>query len=95
VTDPLHNSLTAGWEILEWIPKQEQYREWPERKCVLGFYLPRGEPRLIPDGAVIHQSVIERMAQETSYRPVNMPITYTIAPGPTPPSPPTPLPPPG
>jgi uncharacterized protein (DUF2235 family) len=95
VTDPLNDSLTGAWWILEWLPKEEKYREWPERKCVLGWYLPCGEPRLIPDGAVIHQSVIDRMAQETSYRPVNMPKSYTVAPGPTPPSLPTPLPPPG
>jgi uncharacterized protein (DUF2235 family) len=95
VTDPLNDSLTGAWWILEWLPKQEKYREWPERKCVLGFYLPLGEPRYIPDGAVIHQSVIDRMAKETSYRPVNMPKSYTVAPGPTPPSSPTPLPAPG
>jgi uncharacterized protein (DUF2235 family) len=90
VTDQLHNSLTAGWEILEWIPKQEKYREWPERKCLLGWYLPRGEPRLIPEGAIIHQSVIDRIAQKTSYRPVNMPKSYAVEPGPTPPPPPSP-----
>jgi hypothetical protein len=88
VTADLHNSLTAGWEILEWIPKQEKYREWPERKCLLGWYLPRGEPRFIPEGAIIHQSVIDRIAQTTSYRPVNMPKSHAVEPGPTPPPPP-------
>jgi hypothetical protein len=61
VTAELHDSLTGAWKILEWLPKQEKYREWPERKCVFGFYLPRGEPRLIPEGAIIHQSVIDRI----------------------------------
>ena len=51
---------------------------------MLGFYLPRGEPRPIPEGAVIHQSVIDRMAGVASYRPVNMPVSYTIEEGPTP-----------
>ena len=85
VTDPLHNSLTGAWEILEWLPKAKKYREWPERKFFLGFYLPRGEPRLIPEGARIHQSVVDRMAQKTSYRPINMPKSYAVEPGPTPP----------
>jgi uncharacterized protein (DUF2235 family) len=85
VTDPLHNSLTAAWEILEWLPKEEKYREWPERKCVLGFYLPRGEPRLVPEGAIIHQSVVDRMAKVATYRPINMPKSYAVEPGPTPP----------
>jgi uncharacterized protein (DUF2235 family) len=84
VTEPLHDSLTGGWEILEWLPKQEQYREWPERRCFLGFYLPRGEPRLIPDGAIVHQSVLDRIAS-TPYRPINLPKSYATEPGPTPP----------
>jgi uncharacterized protein (DUF2235 family) len=90
VTDPLHNSLTAAWEILEWLPKQEKYREWPERKCFLGLYLPRGEPRPIPEGAIIHQSVLDRMASKPSYRPINMPKSYATEPGPTPPPVPSP-----
>ena len=46
-TAHLHVSLTAPWEILEWLPKKAKWREWPQRKCFLGFYLPRGEPRPI------------------------------------------------
>jgi uncharacterized protein (DUF2235 family) len=81
-TDPLHNSMNTGWEILEWMPKEEKYREWPERKCVLGFYLPRGEPRLVPEGAIIHQSVVDRMTKVATYRPINMPKSYAVEPGP-------------
>jgi uncharacterized protein (DUF2235 family) len=84
-TAQLHVSLNAAWEILEWLPKREKWREWPDRKCFLGWYLPRGEPRLIPEGAIIHRSVIERMAQVPSYRPINMPASYAIEEGPTPP----------
>jgi uncharacterized protein (DUF2235 family) len=91
VTDPLHDSMNAAWEILEWWPKPEKYREWPERHCVLGWYLPRGEPRLIPEGANIHQSVVDRMTEKPSYRPINMPKLYAVEPGPVPP----PLPPTG
>ena len=49
--------------------------EWPDRKCLLGWYLPRGEPRSIPEGAIIDRSVIERMAEVSSYRPINMPVS--------------------
>ena len=77
-TAPLHNSLTAGWEILEWIPKSDRWKEWPERTSFLGFYLPRGEPRLIPEGATIHRSVLERSEQDPTYRPINLPKTYKI-----------------
>jgi hypothetical protein len=54
-------------------------------QCFLGWYLPRGEPRPIPEGAIIHQSVVDRMAEVPSYRPINIPFSYTTEPGPTPP----------
>lgn len=80
-TAPLHKSLKRFWWLLEWWPKRKKWREWKSRLCVFGFYLPRGEPRPIPEGAIIHQSVIDRMAQ-TSYRPVNLPASYRIEPNP-------------
>ncbi|WP_420967503.1 DUF2235 domain-containing protein [Bradyrhizobium sp. B120] len=89
-TAPLHNSLTAAWEILEWIPKSDKWKEWPERKSFLGFYLPRGEPRPIPDGATIHASVVERMEKDPAYRPINLPKTYKVEPMTPPPAPPAP-----
>jgi uncharacterized protein (DUF2235 family) len=72
---PLHKSLTGLWWILEWLPKRTKWREWKERPSILGFYLPRGEPRLIPDGAILHQSVLDRMAEVSTYRPVNIPLS--------------------
>lgn len=86
VTDPLHDSMNAAWEILEWLPKQEKYREWPQRHCVLGWYLPRGEPRPIPEDAIVHQSVVDRMTANSSYQPINLPKLYTVEPGPAAPS---------
>jgi uncharacterized protein (DUF2235 family) len=77
-TAPLHNSLTAGWEILEWIPKRDKWKEWPERKSFLGFYLPLGEPRLIPEGSTIHRSVLDRWEKDPTYRPINLPKNYKI-----------------
>lgn len=74
----LHNSLTAAWEILEWLPKSDKWKEWPERKSFLGYYLPRGEPRLIPEGATIHRSVLERLEKDPTYRPINMPTSYKV-----------------
>jgi uncharacterized protein (DUF2235 family) len=84
-TAQLHVSLTAAWEILEWLPKREKWREWTGRKCFLGWYFPHGEPRLIPEGAIIHRSAIERMSKVPSYRPIDMPVSYTIEEGPAPP----------
>jgi hypothetical protein len=92
-TAELHVSLTGLWWILEFLPKQEKYREWLTRKCFLGFYIPDAEPRPIPGAPltptpelpIIHRSVLERMAQVPSYRPINMPVDYSIEEGPTPP----------
>jgi len=74
----LHDSMTAGWKILEWLPKQSRWREWVERRSFLGWYLPRSEPRVIPEGALIHHSVFERINRVSSYRPVNLPTGYTV-----------------
>jgi hypothetical protein len=76
-----HNSLTCAWRTLEWIPKSARWREWPRRKVVAGYYLPRGEPRLIErDGSpapLIHRSVVDRRC-DTSYRPENFPDNYDV-----------------
>jgi hypothetical protein len=69
----LHNSMTLGWLLLEWLPKPVKRREWPSRVSVLGFYLPLSEPRHINDGAHVHESVFARMNADSTYRPVNLP----------------------
>ncbi|MAY61706.1 MAG: hypothetical protein CML29_05800 [Rhizobiales bacterium] len=74
----LHISAMGGWRILEWLPKRLKGREWPRRKGFLGFYLPRCEPRLIPEGAIIHESVLKRKDLVPSYRPVNLPDVYEV-----------------
>ncbi|MEM7424967.1 MAG: DUF2235 domain-containing protein [Pseudomonadota bacterium] len=79
VNGKLHHSLRGAWRWLEWVPKFDKYKEWPERRSVLGMYLPRGEPRHIPDGAVVHLSATRRKFREPGgepYRPVNWPKWY-------------------
>lgn len=76
VEAPLHQSLTGAWWLLEFLPKLARYREWPPRQVVFGVYIPDGEPRLIPEGAFIHESVVKRMEKVSGYRPVNLPAKY-------------------
>jgi hypothetical protein len=83
--DALHNSMTAAWRLLEYFPKSATYKEWPERKAFLGFYIPDCEPRVIPEGAHVHESVVQRMEQDPTYRPVNLPTTFATVPMPVPP----------
>lgn len=50
----MHNSAVGAWRLFEWLPKRIKWREWAKRMSLFGFYLPRYEPRLIPEGARIH-----------------------------------------
>ena len=86
VRGELHTSLRGLWWILEYLPKSAWYREWPARKSYFGYYIPDAEPRLIPDGAFIHESAILRMDAMPSYRPVNLPKQYEKFPMPEPPA---------
>jgi len=86
VRGDLHISLSGAWWILEYLPKSAKYGEWPERQVYFGWYIPDGEPRLIPDGAVIHESALLRMDALPAYRPVNMPKQYEKFPMPVPPA---------
>jgi len=81
-----HNSLHGAWWLLEFLPKSATYKEWPARQVYFGFYIPDGEPRPIPEGAVIHESVVKRMEKVREYRPVNLPATYETWPMPVKPA---------
>jgi hypothetical protein len=78
----LHDSMTAAWRLLEWIPKPDRAREWPQRQSRFGFYLPDREPRVIPAGASIHASLVRRMEALPDYRPVNLPPVFETVPMP-------------
>ena len=77
--DP-HDSMTAGWRVLEYFPKKDKYKEWPQRKSVLGHYIPDAEPRVIPEDAFIHESAVEKIAKDPNYKPGNIPKTYRTIP---------------
>ena len=44
--------MNFAWRGIEYFPKADKYKEWPDRKSVLGYYIPDCEPRLIPEGAL-------------------------------------------
>ncbi len=77
-TAKLHNSLTWAWRLLEWIPKPVSQREQNDRMAIFRFYLPLCEPRKIDQGARVHESVIQRMQADPTYRPENLPPTNLI-----------------
>ncbi len=69
---PTHPSMKVGWWPLEILPKTTKRRTWPGR-WGWGWYIPLSEPRVVPDGHEIHDSVAERMRRWKFYRPVNVP----------------------
>ena len=74
--DPLaeqHQSLTLGWQPLEYLPKRCRLSVWPERNASSGWYVPRGEARYIAPASVIHPSVRERVVGGVAYSPENLP----------------------
>jgi uncharacterized protein (DUF2235 family) len=75
-----HNSMNAAWRVLEYLPKKDTYKEWPQRKSALGFYIPDAEPRVIPEDALIHESAIAKIANDPNYKPVNIPQKHQIIP---------------
>jgi uncharacterized protein (DUF2235 family) len=88
-TNEPHDSMNLAWRFLEYVPKKDAYKEWPQRRSCLGFYIPDAEPRPVPAGACIHESVLERMRVDPNYRPVNLDgelSRYTVVPMPRAPS---------
>jgi hypothetical protein len=74
--------MNAAWRVLEWLPKSAKWQDWPDRRVILGHYLPLAEPRLIPEGALIHESVLEHMKADCGYRPSNLPQHFNVEKGP-------------
>ena len=72
----IHESLTGAWWLVEWIPKPARWREWPRRMCLLGHYIPWGEPRAIPAETEIDPSVFERKDGDIGYNPCNVPWPF-------------------
>ena len=73
----LHNSMTAAWSILEWLPKRVRWREDNSRRSVMGWYLPSSEARNVPDGAIVHYSVFQRV-HSGGYAPPNLPSNAVV-----------------
>ncbi|MGB0906388.1 MAG: DUF2235 domain-containing protein [Maricaulaceae bacterium] len=72
VDAPIHNSMTFFWRIFEVFPKLAATRIWPNRKTLLGLYIPCSEPRFIHKDAKIHLSVFERRNRMKNYDPINL-----------------------
>ena len=64
-----HNSLTLRWWLLEFLP--HSYYDAVSKK--IRWRIPLGARRVIPDAAVLHSSVKEKLDSDPNYRPSNLP----------------------
>jgi uncharacterized protein (DUF2235 family) len=79
----VHRSLKRWWWPLEYLPKrsrQEQAQPDGSSTWITRWALPRAKPRTIAPGSLVHQSVVDRIQQVPSYRPINLPPPpqYTV-----------------
>jgi uncharacterized protein (DUF2235 family) len=75
----LHESMTAIWKALEYLPRRVPEHSWRRRGDRRGAYIPLSDHRRIPDDALLHQSVETRMAAG-AYYPANRPADPQFVP---------------
>jgi hypothetical protein len=65
----IHISLTAWWWLLEFLP--HSYYDFTLKKK--RWRIPLGARRLIADGSVFHATVDQKLRDDRSYKPLNLP----------------------
>ena len=84
LTENQHESLKGAWWIAEFWPKIFSYPApvagQADRKWKRGIRINLGRARTIPNGAHIHQSVLDRMHGVQRYKPKNLPQQYIAEP---------------
>lgn len=70
-------SMSTGWSLLEYFPRKKPEYGKTTRPTFAGLYLPQSEPRHIPIGATIHQSVLDRVSDVPGAKlPPNIPSDH-------------------
>jgi uncharacterized protein (DUF2235 family) len=70
-----NKTMSVGWSILEFLPRLKPQDS--SRPSLFGISLPLFERRCIPQGAKLHDSVIERQKQ-LGYSPSNIPKKFEV-----------------
>jgi hypothetical protein len=71
-----HESLRGPWWIVEILP--HRYYNFDTGKY--SYRIPMGAHRTIPEGSVLHQTVLDRMKLIAQYLPPNLPKVYQTEP---------------
>jgi hypothetical protein len=74
--------MNWAWKLLEYVPRRVPITSWRKRGDTTRIYLPLADRRFIPDGASLHQSVIDRLSSTTAppYAPPNLPLRFETEP---------------
>tara|TARA_R110002020_G_scaffold16307_19_gene57730 strand:- start:19626 stop:20861 length:1236 start_codon:yes stop_codon:yes gene_type:complete len=86
--DPLadiNNSMNPGWAVVEFLPRKVPKTSFYRQLQLGRVYWPVFDYRRIPEGAKLHEAVIERLQNRPDYKPPNLPRTYEVAKTRTPP----------
>lgn len=84
--DPMaepHDSMNLAWRLFEFIPRKVPPSSWRHDGKGGGIYLPKSDPRFIPQDALVHISVEERLNGSPAsgpYKPRNLPVRYRVEP---------------
>lgn len=68
----LHNSMRKIWPFVEFLPRKVPKTSWKRRDRKASLYVPLCDHRLIPEDALIHSSVKQRL-DAGGYHPPNLP----------------------
>ncbi len=71
-----HESLKGPWWLLEVLP----HRNWDFVAKKVRWRIPLGTSRPIPEFSVLHQSVTQKVKDDPTYRPKNLPVNFTVDP---------------
>jgi hypothetical protein len=61
-----------SWNFMEWLPFRRMDLQDDGSWKPISWPLPKGEVRDVPEGVVVHNSVIRRMGADPKYRPGNL-----------------------
>ena len=79
--DPLadiNNSMNFGWGFVEFLPRKVPKTSFLRQLQIGRIYWPVFDYRRVPEGAKLHEAVIERLSKRKDYRPPNLPKRYEV-----------------
>tara|TARA_R110002020_G_scaffold35195_9_gene106340 strand:- start:67 stop:1299 length:1233 start_codon:yes stop_codon:yes gene_type:complete len=75
----INNSMNFGWGLVEFLPRRVPKTSFLRQLQLGRIYWPVFDYRRVPEGARLHEAVIERLEKRPDYRPPNLPERYEVA----------------